>query len=200
MGIHYKQANIHWNYFLAIEKDFETLSRYIEFTESNNQVFSIELARLLMSATQETDVVLKQICQLVNPKGKAETINDYKEVIINHIPEFIGESIHIHRFGMSSMPWENWGGKSNPDWWQANNKIKHQRVTHFELANLKNKFNSIGGLLISILYYYNQILRNDRGERLSWKETTNVLKPSTALFRLQNDYYQEPGEWTSIEW
>lgn len=200
MGIHYKQANIHWNYFLAIDKDFETLSRYIEFTESNNQVFSIELARLLMAATQETDVVLKQICQLVNPKGKAETISDYKEIIISNIPEFIEESIHIHRFGMSSMPWENWRGKTNPEWWKANNKIKHQRVEHFELANLKNTFNAIGGLLTAVLYYYRLTIRNDRGEELSWKEITNMLKPNTALFRLQSDYYQEPGEWTSIEW
>jgi hypothetical protein len=34
----------HWNYFLALEKDLETVSRYIEFSRDNLNTYSIELA------------------------------------------------------------------------------------------------------------------------------------------------------------
>jgi len=54
MGIHYSQTNIHWNYYLAIENDFEKISRYIEFTEANNATFSIELARIIMSGNSRS--------------------------------------------------------------------------------------------------------------------------------------------------
>jgi len=65
MGIKYEGTKIHWNNFLAIEQDFEKLSRYIEFCEDNNNTFSIELARIIMSASQKIDVILKNICNLL---------------------------------------------------------------------------------------------------------------------------------------
>jgi len=41
---------IHWNYFFAIEDDLATLSRYVEFHEDNFTTYSIEIARILMTA------------------------------------------------------------------------------------------------------------------------------------------------------
>ena len=95
MGIHYNKPNIHWNYFLAIEQDFEILSRYIEFTESNNNTFSIELARIIMVSTQEVDVILKKLCKLVEPESTVDNINQYKPIILKHFLEFAKESVYI---------------------------------------------------------------------------------------------------------
>jgi hypothetical protein len=47
----------HWNYFLAIERDLETLARYVEFDPKNFTSFSIEIARLLLAAAAEVDIV-----------------------------------------------------------------------------------------------------------------------------------------------
>src|SRR4029453_3009547 len=44
----------HWNYFLAIENDIGRIGRYIELTRANFTTYSIETARLLMAATQES--------------------------------------------------------------------------------------------------------------------------------------------------
>ncbi|GEM_PF-733291 len=41
----------HWNYYLAIESDLENLTRYIEFHPDNFATYSIENAKLLMTAT-----------------------------------------------------------------------------------------------------------------------------------------------------
>ena len=35
---------LHWNYFLALDKDVEALSRYVEFDESNFDTYSNEMA------------------------------------------------------------------------------------------------------------------------------------------------------------
>ena len=154
MGIHYSVTNLHWNYFLTLEKDFELISRYVEFSEQNNSTFSIELARLIMTSTQEVDVIMKKLCNLIAPEILVNNIGDYKNIILEKIPEFKDEMVQIPRFGMSSIPWLNWTESNYPPlWWTANNKIKHQRTDYFEEENLKNAFNSIGGLLITTLYY-----------------------------------------------
>lgn len=201
MGIHYNKSNIHWNYFLAIERDFEIISRYIEFSESNNNTFSIELARIIMVSAQEVDVIMKKLCKLVQPNSNPEKINHYKEIITENIPEFTNEIVQIQRYGMSSTPWSSWNNaEEHPLWWTANNKIKHQRSEHFEKANLKNAFNSLGGLLIATMYYYKNEIEKEEATNISWTDLTFKLKPKSILLKLRNDYYIEPGTWAGCEW
>lgn len=200
MGIHYNKSNIHWNYYLAIERDFENLSRYIEFTESNNSTFSIELARIIMVSTQEVDVILKKLCKLINSESNPENINHYKEIITNSIPDFSNEIVQIQRFGMTSSPWSKWNSEAHPLWWTANNKIKHQRTEHFEKANLKNAFNALGGLLIATMYYYKNEINKEEDINISWTDLTFRLKPKSSLLRLKDDYYSDPGTWAGSEW
>lgn len=79
--ITFKTTMLHWNYFLAIEKDLENLSRYIEFAEPNLNTYSIELTHILFSASSEVDVVMKQLCNLIDPGQKVENIDDYRVLI-----------------------------------------------------------------------------------------------------------------------
>lgn len=204
MGIHYKQANIHWNYFLAIENDFENISRYIEFTEQNNNTFSIELARIILSSCQEIDGIMKKLCSLISNKSKPDNINEYKAIIKRDLPDFLTEEVHIPRFGMRSQPWLSWTKDeedNNPFWWKANNKIKHDRTQNFEKANLQNAFNSVGALLITTLYYYRYEIQNQSNESITnWQDVTSLLKPKSSLFTLKDEYYHEPGTWSAFEW
>ena len=80
--------NIHWNYFIALERDLEVISRYIEFDNSNFGTHSVELARLLLSASSEVDVICKLICSIVSPGTKAENIVEYRNIITNKITDF----------------------------------------------------------------------------------------------------------------
>jgi hypothetical protein len=73
---------LHWNYFLALENDLETLSRYIEFDRANFGVFSIELAHLLFAAASEVDVLAKRTCELVNPAAPRSNIDNYRAVVL----------------------------------------------------------------------------------------------------------------------
>ena len=72
---------LHWNYFLALERDLETVSRYVEFTPDNYKIYSIELAHLLFAAASEVDVIAKLLCRQLDPQKRPSSINGYKPII-----------------------------------------------------------------------------------------------------------------------
>ena len=191
MGIHYEKTRIHWNYFLALEKDFELLSRYIEFSEENNNTFSIELARIIMSSSQEVDVIMKNICALLG-QDNSDNINHYRSIIKEKLSDLINEEVNISRFGMRSTPWLNWNEENeNPIWWKVNNKIKHERTNHFQKANLKNAFNALGALLIVNLYFYKLEKEKESGNQVDWKDITYELNSKDSFIKLNDSYYHE---------
>lgn len=150
---------IHWNYFLAIEQDVIKLSRYIEFCEHNFNTYSIEIARIIMASTQEIDVVMKEICK--NKEKSSRTETGYRTFIPTIYPKFTDREVEISKYGLSFVPFEEWKNKKTPKWWTANNKIKHQRNTHFSRASLENMFKSVCGLMITNLHYYHTVSQLD---------------------------------------
>ena len=139
MGIQSRPAKPHWNYFLAIERDVEVLSRYVEFDTRNFDCFSIEIVRILLAVGSEIDVICKQICRTINPSSKADDINDYRNEITSAFPHISDFEVIVPRFGLSLHPWDEWRDATAgvPLWWTAYNKVKHHRDSHYEYANLK---------------------------------------------------------------
>lgn len=150
---------IHWNYFLAIEDDVNNLSRYIEFDTSNYSSYSIETAKILMSSTQEIDVLLKQICQKHGNSSSKE--QGYRTFLPTVIPKLINAKVEYPRYNIDFEPFLEWQTNQTPFWWTANNKIKHQRNTNFSDASLKNMLYSVSALLLVNLYYYDSISKLD---------------------------------------
>lgn len=172
MAILSRKIEPHWNYFLAIERDLETLSRYVEFDARNFDCFSIEIARVLLAAGAETDVACKQVCRAADTSSTADNIDRYRCEMLRafpHLPEF---DVSIPRFGLSLSPWDEWKtGGGPPKWWTAYNKTKHERQSEYHRANLKNALNAVAGLFVAILYLYSEKAR--RGD----------LVPSPLLLR-----------------
>jgi hypothetical protein len=153
----------HWNYFLALEADLARLARFVEFSENNFSTYSIEIAHLLLASASEVDVVLKQLCSRLLNGNKVDGINNYRQIILTHAPAIVTTTVNIPRFGLKMVPWSNWQNTDlNPDWWHAYNKVKYERVTNFEKANLKNLINAMGGLFISLIFLYRGQTDNDR--------------------------------------
>lgn len=155
MGIRTTQIEPHWNYLLAIEKDLEQLSRYIEFHKDNFKCFSIELARILLASASEVDVVCKQICKNIKNNSRARSIDKYQEIITEKYPDLNSFSVEIPRYGLTLNPWSNWKTPNNsPDWWKAYNNVKHQRHNRYNQANLMNTLNSVAALFTIVLHLY----------------------------------------------
>ncbi|MCD9015194.1 hypothetical protein [Parachryseolinea silvisoli] len=179
----------HWNYFLAIERDLEQVSRYIEFTQDNLGTYSIELAHILLSASSEVDVVMKQLCELVAPERPAETIDHYRPTIRAQLANLIAEPVYISRYGLEFKPWEIWSNDVNPDWWRSYNKVKHQRNIHFNKANLQNTINAVGALLLTTLYYYTQVFSLSEKKKVNIQYTTYSLEPQNSFLTANSAYY-----------
>ena len=184
-------SKLHWNYFIALERDFEVVTRYIEFCEENFEVYSIELSHLLFAAASEVDVIAKLLCRHLRPDAPRGNINEYRAVLSAEIPEIITTEIFIPRYGLTLTPWNNWADGETPLWWRSYNQVKHERDAHFNQATLKNALNALGALLIVTHQYYRYSLVQDRGAPQSHKDTTLDLRPETTLFRFSNDYYYE---------
>ena len=190
MTIEVEESLLHWNYFLALANDLESVSRYIEFTTSNFKTYSIELAHLLLASASEVDVVAKGICKHLEPDSNPDNINQYRDIITRHIPSFSQEQVFVLRYGLTFRPWTNWRIKEkNPLWWKSYNNVKHQRSVYFEDANLKNVLNSLGGLLIVVFYFYKLKFSSDLPAPLDNREVTMRLRPELDFLRLQPNYY-----------
>lgn len=96
--------NIHWPYYLAFERDVENLARYIDFKESNYCTHSIELARILLASSSEVDVLLKEICKLIDPSQNPKNIDQYKELIKNDGQQFWNIGVESRRYGLHLKP------------------------------------------------------------------------------------------------
>jgi hypothetical protein len=183
-----EKSKIHWNYFIAIEKDIENVSRYVEFSKKNFNVYSIELTHLLLAISSEVDVMAKLICKHFQPRRKFDNIREYSSILLRKIPELPKNEVFINRYGLSLKPWENWSKENSPAWWRGYNNVKHNRDTFFYEANLKNVLNAFGALLILNYHYYSYKLTPD-GEKIYPKEVTRKLEPKTTFFTLPENYY-----------
>jgi len=182
-------SKLHWNYFIALERDLEVVSRYVEFCPDNFDVYSIEFAHLLFAAASEVDVIAKLLCERLQPEAPHGNINNYRAVLTATIPELPASEILVPRYGLSLNPWDNWSGPDHPLWWHSYNKVKHRRDTHFREATLKNSLNALAGLLVLICHHYRWQLAPDGSPPLSPRATTRELQPESTLLRFPSNYY-----------
>lgn len=147
----------YWQFFIAIEEDLARTSRFVEFSEDNYNVHSIEFTRILLSSSSEVDVVAKEFCRHLSPASSCGNIGDYKAVILNRYPRFAEIELHISRFNLSRRPWDNWRHNSKLSWWDAYNNVKHERSEHYRQATLSTTLDSVAALFSLLLYYYREL-------------------------------------------
>jgi hypothetical protein len=187
--INFKPHKHHWNYFIALERDLDNVSRFVEFSEDNLATYSIEFTHLLLASSSEVDVLMQQICAILHPGKSFDNMDDYRVVVKRDLNSMINEKVIINGFGMTFEPWINWNNDTNPDWWRFHNKVKHERHNFFREANLKNTLNSMGGLLIAMIYYYKLAFSKESGSDISFRDTTFQLQPESSLMKIDADYY-----------
>jgi hypothetical protein len=174
--IHTTKAQSHWNYFLAVERDLDILSRYVDLDSDNFKCYSLEIGRILLSAAAEVDVVCKQLYQ--NKTGQSGGIETHRKQITKRFPGLQSFDVEIPQFGLRLTPWENWQSSKVPGWWTAHNKVKHQRDSHYAQANLFNALNATAALFVAALYLYRD------------KSRSGELLPNPKLLRVADRHVQ----------
>ncbi len=178
---------IHWNYLLSLEQDIKRLSNFIEFSEENYKVYSIELLKLNLAIGSEIDVVLKLLCKSYFPERNYESIKDYKIFINKYLSEIIPETICIPRYDIELCPLQEIGiligdKYESPFWWKNYNSIKHRRDLEYGKANLKNLIYSFGALAIINLYRILKV-KNIENKRELFRHVDNL-----AFYELGEKY------------
>ena len=173
MTIHRGARAIHWDYVLSMEEDLLRLSRFVDFS-GNDTTYSIEIARILMAAAAESDVVLKALCRSVDRASRVRSIGGYFPIVDRTFPGLFTLPVLIDRYNLTLKPWSDWTEATPPRWWTANNKLKHERADRFDDANLKNCLNAVAGLFAVVLYLYRE------------EAASGQLLPAPALLRIPN--------------
>lgn len=186
----------YWNYFLSLERDLQTIGRYVEFSENNFNVYSVEILKLFLAASSEFEVVLKEIgkkyaySKIVNAKHSEDiTIKTLKNFIdeTNALASMKNAEICLKQFGLFFMPVkEIWDKES---WWKNYNFAKHNRTMNYQKANLSNLLKSMGSLFIANLFLYEKEFHN---ENCTFDENISIVLANlqeTNLLELKNKSY-----------
>ncbi|MBD8515197.1 hypothetical protein IFO68_21185 [Photobacterium sp. CAU 1568] len=141
-------------YYKTFEDDIDKLSRYIEISEDNFKVYSIELTRLYLSICSEVDVIMKLLCGLLTDnQSKPKNMAGYLDIVVEHIPDFVGQEVRCSGLKEDFKPWAEVTKDQRPSWWVYHNKVKHDRSENYAKANLNNVLLALAGLFTVIVHY-----------------------------------------------
>lgn len=139
-----------WFYFRSLSDDMAETARYVE-PKGQEDVFSIEFAKIIILSCVELESVLKAICASIDGKDGG-SIGNYKEKVLAKYPGIVEAEVEIPRSGQKIKPFAGWEA-DRLLWWDAYNDVKHTRGKKFNQASYKNAVYALSGLYIAILYY-----------------------------------------------
>ena len=142
---------------MLLEQELDEISVYIEFSKKNFNCYSLKLMRLINSAVSEFEIVAKEICSQILKDENVESFNISKisDVIVTKYPDILDTKARVLDMNYEFHPFRGWDENPRLEWWDIYNKLKHDRNSYFDKANLKIAIESIAILKIMVM-----ILRN----------------------------------------
>ncbi|MDU2197305.1 MAG: hypothetical protein E7E21_02655 [Peptostreptococcaceae bacterium] len=129
---------MYWKHYIALEEKFLETTKYVEVSEDNFNTYSIEFSTQLQSICSEIDVVLKELCKVIDSNKNPKDINGYARIILSNNGDLKDIKVKvIINSGLELIPLNEWninidsaGNENiiNPSWWRSYNKVKHQRT------------------------------------------------------------------------
>ena len=190
--------------YLFLQRDFETLSQFIEPCEECLRAYSFRTHELLMRICIELEANFKAILKENKCSAKHTTMRDYRKIdVTHHLSSYRLILTTWHGARKELRPFESWraqggfGFGCSPDWYLAYNDSKHDRLENFKRANMETVIFALAGLLAVVTAQFSN-------EEFSAGETFvgfggggyfEDFRPATGrLFRIGTD-----DEWTAEE-
>ena len=81
-------VQLHWDYFLLLEKDLMLIGETVELSENNYAVYGPRILQLILASGSELDVALKSFAKAVDTSSRAATkaqpnMGDYKDLLVS---------------------------------------------------------------------------------------------------------------------
>lgn len=154
-------VQLHWDYFLLLEKDLAMIAETLEISEKNHNAYGPRITQLILACGSELDVALKSFVDVLAPSDQLEKVkkwnmNAYRRFISDCAREqFRTARVKFLRSNVVTAPWREISSLSENEtfsWWRTYNKVKHERVAYYEDANLGVSLNLISALMIVDCY------------------------------------------------
>lgn len=158
----------YWPIFERLEGEFCDLSFSVALCDSHLGVHSARLSDLLVRSCTECENVGKSLCaeKGLVPSGTAVPKLNFPSVadaIASRIPRVNTKELVIiwpyqSLTKTTLTPFDTWrpSGSKNPDWFNAYNGVKHDRIGNAQKANVKNVIHALGALFILDLWLREQ--------------------------------------------
>ena len=154
----------YWNFYMIIAEDLDKTTRYVEHTVDNDNVYSAEFSKIILSSCAEIDTVCRLFCKKIDPNStfvdsslRGGDIRNYAETILQVFPKLPQTEIYFTKYYTEKKPWEGWTltpQYQSPQWWRDYQLIKHYRHEHFRRATLFNALHSTAALYVILLYLH----------------------------------------------
>ena len=190
--------DIYWAHYISIEKDFRETMRYVTVNLENYKTFSIIYAKLILAIGSEVDIIAQIYCKMLDDSFIGVHINDYKRCICDKEPGFCTQHIEVLSTDIILDPWETWisdANPSNPIWWTAYNKVKHNRTKigsigdetreYYKFANQKNTLDALAGLYQLLMHIFLRLCESEK----SRKRPTPL--PGSRVFSIVGDMWTD---------
>lgn len=158
----------YWRYYRMLEDKFLATVNYVEIDPVNFGCFSNEYALLLQSIGAELDNVFKVYCGF-NPTER-KNITDYANNILSGYPAIVNDEIRVANTDVKVVPFQEWtttAAAQSLQWWQAFDKVKHNRYGNYQEANLENVLNALAALYILELKMFTRATKEKNHAELS---------------------------------
>ncbi len=165
-------AQLHWDYFLLLEKDLVAISEKLELSESNFNAYGPRLVQLILSSGSELDVALKSLALVMCPDHDAATnkrpnMNHFKDMLARYAYEqFTTARVKVLHSEIVLTPWSALKDDSccAIDWWTNYNNIKHKRAEYYVSANLRTALDLMCALFVVDAYISEVLLEPNFGD------------------------------------
>lgn len=146
----FEALNNSWHYYSIVEKDLANTSQYVEPRGQEN-VYSLEFAKILILACTEVESLFKILCSEITGNSVSANMASYKSSILGKYPRIVDAMVSVSRLGISIKPFGTWNS-GKLIWWDAYQKVKHDRGTCFSEATYMNATYAVAAMHILLLY------------------------------------------------
>ena len=136
---------------MHLKKELEDSFRFIEPDEANMDCFGAKYASLLNSICTEFESVSRSLIKTKDSGVKVGDIGDIKKYLLQYFPKIVENEVKITRMNKTFHPFKNWK-TSKLEWWDAYNSLKHNRISNYSSANLRNILGAMSALLVLVIY------------------------------------------------
>ena len=154
----------YWRYYRMLEDKFLASTNFVEISPSNFQTFSNEYALLLQSIGAELDNFFKVYCGFSLTDRK--NIVDYTTFILSDYPSITRQKVKVLGTNIDVTPFLGWNTAApaqSLSWWQAFDKVKHNRHGSFSEASQGNVLNILAALYILEMKQFGKVVIESAG-------------------------------------